>query len=587
MLKELLNRNSTCEELKKRNEELEKQIEGATQLIKNIHQEDFLDLLRKNRFLNDSRLGQALLSMKKELQKIEEQKAQRNWITEGIAHFSDLLRTEYSTVEEFGFVAVQALVKYLKANQACLWVRSEREQETLLRMVACYAYSRKKHHTKTILPGEGMTGQVYLEGLTTYLTEIPKDYIKITSGLGQAPPNALLLVPLKINEEVLGVLEIASFSYFPLYQIEFLEKACEIIAGTLKAVDNRRKTDELLQESRAQTLRLQEQEEELRQNSEEMQATQEEMKRKQLELIKFKEELEGQLEEMSANEQEMQAIEEELRQNMEEMMVTQDALALKEKEMRKILEALNASNLVAEFDRHGDILHLNDKFCELFGVKEEEVIGLNHRHFDSRAKENPEAYRQIWDKLKAGESVQAETHILLEGRNIWLKETYTPLMDKEGSLFKVMIIASDISDNQAELISRQTVISELMILSESDLYGNITFVNDKLCQVSMYSREELLGQPHKIFRHPDMPKEIFKEMWETIKRGKTFRGIIKNRRKDGGVYWVDAVIAPVLDSRSKPVKYIGARYVIEDHDWAERSFNKMLEKKGLKAAHST
>ncbi len=102
------------------------------------------------------------------------------------------------------------------------------------------------------------------------------------------------------------------------------------------------------------------------------------------------------------------------------------------------------------------------------------------------------------------------------------------------------------------------------IVSEADLKGNILAVNDKLCEVSQYSREELIGQPHSIFRHPDMPKEVFKEMWATIGKGKTFRGIVKNRKKDGTPYYVDAVIAPVLGENGKPEKYVGVRYEITE-----------------------
>jgi methyl-accepting chemotaxis protein len=102
------------------------------------------------------------------------------------------------------------------------------------------------------------------------------------------------------------------------------------------------------------------------------------------------------------------------------------------------------------------------------------------------------------------------------------------------------------------------------VVSESDLKGDITYVNDLLCEISQYTREECIGQPHSMFRHPDMPKSVFKELWSTIGKGKIFRGIIKNRKKDGSPYWVDALIAPVLGANGKPVKYIGVRYIITD-----------------------
>jgi methyl-accepting chemotaxis protein len=102
------------------------------------------------------------------------------------------------------------------------------------------------------------------------------------------------------------------------------------------------------------------------------------------------------------------------------------------------------------------------------------------------------------------------------------------------------------------------------IISEADLKGDILSCNDKFCEVSQYGRDELIGRGHNTTRHPDMPKEVFKEVWSTIGRGKTFRGVVKNRKKDGTPYYVDAVIAPVLGENGKPRKYIGIRYDITD-----------------------
>jgi methyl-accepting chemotaxis protein len=102
------------------------------------------------------------------------------------------------------------------------------------------------------------------------------------------------------------------------------------------------------------------------------------------------------------------------------------------------------------------------------------------------------------------------------------------------------------------------------IVSEADLKGDILSCNDKFCEVSQYGRDELIGRGHNTTRHPDMPKEVFKELWSTIGRGKIFRGVVKNRKKDGTPYYVDAVIAPVLGENGKPRKYIGIRYDITD-----------------------
>ena len=110
------------------------------------------------------------------------------------------------------------------------------------------------------------------------------------------------------------------------------------------------------------------------------------------------------------------------------------------------------------------------------------------------------------------------------------------------------------------------VINLTSIVSTADKRGNVLTVNDKLCEVSQYSREECIGQPHNMFRHPDMPKAVFKEMWATIGTGKVFRGKIKNKKKDGNPYYVDAVVSPVLGDDGKPISYLGVRYEISEYE---------------------
>ncbi|MBK6716918.1 MAG: PAS domain-containing protein [Burkholderiales bacterium] len=117
---------------------------------------------------------------------------------------------------------------------------------------------------------------------------------------------------------------------------------------------------------------------------------------------------------------------------------------------------------------------------------------------------------------------------------------------------------------EAELAVRTQVMNITSIISESDKKGNILSINDKFCEVSQYSRDELIGAPHSTTRHPDMPRETFKKLWQTIGRGEVFRGVIKNRAKDGTPYYVDAVIAPILGANGKPERYLGVRYDITE-----------------------
>jgi methyl-accepting chemotaxis protein len=130
---------------------------------------------------------------------------------------------------------------------------------------------------------------------------------------------------------------------------------------------------------------------------------------------------------------------------------------------------------------------------------------------------------------------------------------------------------------QRELEARMKQINLACIVSEADLKGRVTFVNDKLCEVTGYTREECIGKPHNMFRHPDTPKEVFAEMWDKIQNGQMFRGTIKNKKKNGDPYWVDAIIAPVLDDNGNPLKYVGVRYDITDIVLKEEALKTNLE----------
>ncbi len=104
------------------------------------------------------------------------------------------------------------------------------------------------------------------------------------------------------------------------------------------------------------------------------------------------------------------------------------------------------------------------------------------------------------------------------------------------------------------------------IISKTDLKGIITYVNKAFCKLSGYEKDELIGKPHNIVRHPDMPKSVFKSLWENLEKNQSWRGIIKNLRKDGKYYWVEAFIEPIFDENGKKIGYISARKPVSDHD---------------------
>jgi methyl-accepting chemotaxis protein len=241
---------------------------------------------------DDDVLGNSLLRMRDDLKaaaiedakrKLEDE--QRNWASSGVARFSDILRQNNDKLEALSYDVISNLVKYLNANQGGIFLINDNKKDDVhMELVSCYAFSRKKHLKKRIEMTEGLVGRCILEKESIYLTDVPDNYVKITSGLGDANPRCLLLVPLAMNEKIFGVIEIASFTLIQPYQIEFVEKIAEIIASTLSAVQINMQTSKLLEQSKIQAEELAAQEEEMRQNMEELRATQEESYRKEHEM---------------------------------------------------------------------------------------------------------------------------------------------------------------------------------------------------------------------------------------------------------------------------------------------------------------
>lgn len=289
------------EKLKERNDELGEIAAAVNTLVKGLKEISTFSIeIGKGNFnwpfqplSEEDILGNSLIKMREELRNaaIEEEKRkkedqQRNWATQGIAKFSEILRQNNNDLDELSSNIISNLVNYLGANQGGIFIKEEEGGEVFLRLSACYAYDRKKFLEKTFKPGEGLIGRCYLERQTIFLTEIPKDYIKITSGMGEASPTCLLIVPLLHNDIVYGVIELASFHAFEPYQIEFVERIASSIASTISIVQINVQTTKLLEQSRRQAEEMLAQEANLKQTIEELKAAQDEAERREAALQK-------------------------------------------------------------------------------------------------------------------------------------------------------------------------------------------------------------------------------------------------------------------------------------------------------------
>lgn len=339
-------------------------------------------------------LGNALINMRNNLARVAEDDAKRNWATEGLAKFGEILRSNTNDLEKLADEIITNLVKYLKANQGALYIMDdETGDEPTMSMKACYAWDKKKFIDHKIHKGEGLAGQAWQEGDIVYLTDVPQNYIKISSGLGDANPTAILIVPLKVNEQIFGVVEVASFNTFADYEMEFVQKIAESIASTISSVKINARTQRLLEESQEMTEQMRAQEEEMRQNMEELQATQEEMQRNQ-------------------------------------------------SETEGTMQALNTSLSMAEYDVEGKLSKINPNYLSLLGYTQNEVIGEHHRIFVSKEEKNSEEYRQFWRDLEAGKARKGVfKRLSRKGEVVTMRSYFSPVKGRAGEVLRIMEIS--------------------------------------------------------------------------------------------------------------------------------------------------
>jgi PAS domain S-box-containing protein len=243
-------------------------------------------------------LGQSLLNMRESLIRANEREEREKFTALGLAKIGEILRQHADNLEGLCDKVIEEIVKYMKANQGSMFVKEKVGEEDKLVLMGARAWSRRKYIEKTIAIGEGLVGQAAIEKQTIFMTKVPNNYVTISSGLGEANPRCILIVPLKAEEEVIGVIELASFNWYEEFEIKFLEKVGESIAATILTTRNNQRNKELLEKSNVLAEQMRSQEEEIRQNMEEMQATQEEMQRKNGEierLLKISSEKEAEL----------------------------------------------------------------------------------------------------------------------------------------------------------------------------------------------------------------------------------------------------------------------------------------------------
>ncbi len=481
------------------------------------------------------RLGDSLLNMRNSLREASIREQKEKFVNVGMASIGEILRNHVDSLETLSDKVIEKLVSYLKANQGGIFIIEETNGKQLLKMQACRAYERRKFVQREIQIGEGLLGQAVLEKEITLMTEIPDGYLNITSGLGIASPQNLIIVPLKSNEEVIGVIELASFKEFDETDIEFLEKVSESIASTVISVKTNEQTRELLESSRQMTEEMQAQEEEMRQNMEEMQATQEEMAR------------------------------------------TQKELSEKEANLQALIN--NTDDSIITIDRNYRILVMNDVVKARYRGTQFENMKEGDNALDMLGNVRDE-WKGYYDQALAGERMNFIIRSSVKGEDTWREYFLNPIMDEHKDIIGLSVFSRDVTEKlkaQKQLAHEKALFQAFMDHIPDAIYYKDR--ESRFLKISKYmiknfdveSEEEIIGKTDFDFFDDEHARPAFEMEKKIMETGEAIIGKVEQETyKNGEVAYVETSKMPLRDENGEIIGTFGLSRDITTSKLAEK-----------------
>ncbi|WP_460021818.1 methyl-accepting chemotaxis protein [Kineosporia succinea] len=246
------------------------------------------------------------------------------------------------------------------------------------------------------------------------------------------------------------------------------------------------------------------------------------------------------------------------------------------------ITAIMRSQAVIEFDLEGTVLDANDAFLDLMGYRLEEIRGRHHRLFVRSDEAASAEYQMFWDKLSRGEYDSGEyLRVGKDGREVWIRATYNPILNAEGKPFKVVKFATDVTAEKlrnAEYAGRVAALNRAQAVIEFDLEGKILTANDNFLATMGYTMREIVDQHHSIFCTPDyVTSPEYRDFWLRLQRGEFRSGRFRRVGKYGRDVWIQASYNPILDLSGKPVKVIKYAYDVTEQVQLEQRLQAKTE----------
>ncbi len=232
------------------------------------------------------------------------------------------------------------------------------------------------------------------------------------------------------------------------------------------------------------------------------------------------------------------------------------------KDLQSIFHAVDNNQLRVEFDTQGYVTDANDNFLQAMGYQWDEIAGKHHSIFVQSDEATSQAYQNFWSDLRQGIEKTADFKRTTKANHlVWLKASYTPILDHHGNVKKVIKLARDITDemqSNLEIKSQINAIQRSLAVIEFDLTGKILHANTNFLNALGYQdAAEIIGKHHSMFVDPnEVTQQSYKDFWHQLKQGKYFTGEFKRLGKNNKEVWIQASYNPILDQSGKPIKVI-------------------------------
>lgn len=466
----------------------------------------------------EDNIGQSLIKLRDYLKKNKDEELirrkeeqQQNWATEGLAKFADILRQNNDDIAELSYNIISQLVDYVDARQGGFFlINDTNPADKHFELTACYAYSRKKFLEKRIEWEEGSIGACALEKQTVLLTDIPQEHVTITSGLGETRPSCIILIPLKVNEEVHGVIELAALRVFEDYEVKFLEKLAESIASVIASVKINMQTAKLLKESQEQGNILASQEDEMR-------------------------------------------------RNMEELSFAKEEAAKQGELLANFTNAVNHTLVRAEYNTQGILLYANTRFLNKLGYESNQEVEGRHISIFIHEKDK-EWFFEIWNSLaQGGRHFEGDMkHVTKDGKDFWSMATYTCVRNADGSIEKILFLGIDITEQKKQNLDFEAQIDALNknnLKIEYKPDGAIQEANKKFLDLTQIKEDQLAN--YSVFKFlEDGMESSFKKAWKNILQGIPYETQFKITTSSGQDIWIEGTYNAVRDMYGEVNKVI-------------------------------